>query len=95
MSHKTTSIEGLLVKFVSVIRNRIGKKTRCTHYKLRAQVKTSAGEEKQEYWYVEKSRFLRQKSAGVGTAMVRIRYNEKQRLAIAGLVANFEKNSKN
>jgi hypothetical protein len=88
----TTSIDGLVVKFLTVVRTLKGKKSRRTHYKVTAEIKTARGTERQAYWFVEKSAFLRQKPRGA-RKVTRVGFNGKQRVAIQALVQKYKKSS--
>jgi hypothetical protein len=92
VSDSKETIGNLLVKFLAVIKKHTSDRTSHVHYKLCAEIKTGAVKEKHEYWYVENSHFLRQKSQGEAKA-VRIGFSEKQRSQIVALVKKFEKNA--
>ena len=92
MGSKNESISKVLVKFLSVVKKHISERNQHIHYKLCAEIKTPAGKEKQEFWYVENSLFLRQKDSSAKT--LRIGFNDKQRSQIVALVKKFEKKSK-
>lgn len=94
MGDSNETIGNLLVKFLGVIKKHTSDRTQHVHYKLCAEVQTPAGTEKQEYWYVERSSFLRQKKSGAGSKALRIGFNDNQRSQIMALVKKFEKKSK-
>lgn len=84
-----TSIDGLVVKFLTVIKKYRSTKTKRTHYKVAAEVKTKAGKQKEEFWFIKKSAFLRQKTAA-DTKATRIGFNGKQRSEILALIQKYE-----
>jgi hypothetical protein len=92
MGASKDTIGNRLVKFLGVIKKHTSDRNQHIHYKLCAEIKTSAGKEKQEYWYVENSHFLRQKESGEKAH--RFGFNDKQRSQIMALVKKFEKKSK-
>jgi hypothetical protein len=90
MKKSISTLDGLLVKFLEVVKKHAGQKTHQMHYKVCAEVQTTAGKSKQEYWYVENSAFLRQRSQKEGAKATRVGFSEKQRSEIAALVKKFD-----